>query len=510
MIDGGIVGGYYGLQAGGRGGSIGEYQGQFTVTSVKARAFDANDYIVFDDGTKLDVYLAPVDIPINSPAPGESMSLWGGLETTITSGVSRSDFDTALARKANAASLANYALKTALQSEVDAINTSLGDYVDESEFAIEKATLDSEITGNLNRIRSNDGDISTLMSAISALQSQVDNLPSGDGDGGTLTADQFLALMPNHLKFTTFELSPPYFDPNNILETYNAEISWIDDAFSDFPVSYARLRINGVFGSVKAIQHSGVDLSVSLTTEQRTALKTHLSSSSKALVEVFFGNLLNGNFLAHTDHTFQTFIPRADVFPTELRTERAGVPLITSASEKLLTNLNGTSFGRTQAQVTDTPSFTDVNLLQNSEVGYESTYLSRFDRIRLKISLLGAANAVLTTTEISFSYAEWAALKALPRAEQDAYQDATIQDNRALVFNWYPDDLPAGWTPFSGSIGSKTQTAVLAWINSLRNADRTIYIGRTNQTNSRLTIAVKGYQGNILGIDAIGYLGAST
>ena len=510
MIDGGIVGGYYGIVGGGRGGSIGDYQGQFTATTVKQRAFDANDYIVFDNGTKLDVYLAPVDIPINSPAPTENGALWGGLETTITSGVSRADFDTELAKYARAAALQNAVstINTALGNKAD--TSALADYVSDTDFAVDKATLESEITGNLNRIRGNDTDISKLVSAITDLKTEVDNLPSGDGGGGTITEDQFLALMPNHLKFTTFELSPPYFDPNNILETYNAEISWIDDAFSDFPVSYARLRVNGVFGAAKAIQHSGVDLSVSLTPEQRTALKTHLSSSPKALVEVFFGNLLNGNFLAHTDHTFQTFIPRADVFPTALRTERAGVPLITSASEKLITNYNGSGYGRTQADATDTPSFIDVNLLQNSEVGYESTYLSRFDRIRLKVALLGAANAVLTKTEISFSYAEWAALKALPRPAQNAYQDATIQDNRALVFNWYPDDLPAGWTPYRSSIGSQAQTAVLAWINSLRNADRTIYIGRTSDTNSRLTIAVKGYQGNILGIDAIGYLGAST
>ena len=147
----------YGQDGGGRGGTIGDYQGHFTATTVKQRAFDANDYILFDNGSKLDVFLAPVDIPINSPAPGESMSLWGGLIAQITSGVSRADFDAALARKANAASLANY-LRTAT-------------------YNLDKARIESGITGN-------DNDISALMTALDTLQTQVNNLPSGGGEGG--------------------------------------------------------------------------------------------------------------------------------------------------------------------------------------------------------------------------------------------------------------------------------------------------------------------------------------
>ena len=187
----------------------------------------------------------------------------------------------------------------------------------------------------------------------------------------------------------------------------------------------------------------------------------------------------------------------------------SGIQLITSASEKLITNLNGTSFGRTQADATDTPSFTDVNLLQNSEAGYENTHLSRFDRIRLIVNLLGASNVVLVSTEIDFSYAKWASLKALPRPEQNSYQDATIQDNRALVFNWMPDGIPAVFNAVSNGVAAATQRNVRAWLESFRNVDRTIFIGRTSQTNPRLTIAVRGYQGNVLGIDAIGYLGSS-
>ena len=202
MIDGGIVGGYYGVQGGGRGGSIGNYQGQFTATTVKQRAFEKHDYIVFDDGTDLEVFLAPQDIPINSPAPKEAGALWGGLDTTITSGVSRADLD---------AALTHYARSATLASAVDTINTALGNKADitslnlklnQSDFNIEKARLESGITGNRNNIEANDTDIGTLMTAIQALQTALSNLPSGGGEssgstpasGGVSSSDLQTAL----------------------------------------------------------------------------------------------------------------------------------------------------------------------------------------------------------------------------------------------------------------------------------------------------------------------------
>lgn len=150
---------------GGRSGSIGDYQGQFTATTVRQRAFDANDYIAFDDGTDIEVFLAPVAIPINSPAPKANGALWAAFTAAITSGVSRADLDAALSTKANASSLANY-LRTAT-------------------YTLDKARFESGITGN-------DNDIAALIQSLNTLQTQVNNLPTGGGgeggSGGVTTA----------------------------------------------------------------------------------------------------------------------------------------------------------------------------------------------------------------------------------------------------------------------------------------------------------------------------------
>ena len=165
----GIVPPGYG-QASGRGGSIGDYQGQFTATTVKQRAFDANDYIVFDNGTKLLVYLAPVDIPINSPAPGQAGALWGELDTTITSGLSEADLTARLRSY-----VLTSAFNTALGGKAD--TSDLADYLRTGTYNLDKARLESGITGN-------DNDISALMTALNTLQTQVNNLPTGGGGEG--------------------------------------------------------------------------------------------------------------------------------------------------------------------------------------------------------------------------------------------------------------------------------------------------------------------------------------
>lgn len=219
MIDGGIVGGYYGIQAGGRGGTIGEYQGQFTATTVKQRAFDANDYIVFDNGTKLEVYLAPVDIPINSPAPTEAGALWGGLDTTITSGVSEADLT---------ARLNNYARASALANAVNNINVTLGMKLDEGDFNIARSALDSHITSNRNGISANDADISTMMTAIQALQTAINNLPAGGGGGEGGGGD-----------VTTAALNTAIDELKNLLETKIDQKQDSDTAATDEEVAMA-------------------------------------------------------------------------------------------------------------------------------------------------------------------------------------------------------------------------------------------------------------------------------
>ena len=171
-----LDGQFQGGGGGGRGGSIGDYQGQFTATTVKQRAFNADDYIVFDNGTKLVVFLAPVDIPVNSPAPGESGALWGELDTTVTSGLSISDLNSRLAGY-----VPRTTFDTALGTKAD--TDALTDYLRTATYNLDKARLESGITGN-------DNDISQLMTSLNALQTTVNNLPSGGGGtgGGVTTA----------------------------------------------------------------------------------------------------------------------------------------------------------------------------------------------------------------------------------------------------------------------------------------------------------------------------------
>ena len=141
------------------------FEGIFTATTVVQRAFKAGSLIGLQGSSGAPVgYLAPVDIPVNSPAPGARNSLWVSFGGSF-GGVDRATFDAALARKANAASLANY-----LQT---------------STYNIEKARLESGITGNDND--------------ITALQEAINNLPSEVGDVTTAELEQAVAMLEQQI-----------------------------------------------------------------------------------------------------------------------------------------------------------------------------------------------------------------------------------------------------------------------------------------------------------------------
>ena len=144
--------------AGGGGRLHQAFVGIFTATTVVQRAFEEGDLIGLQGSTGAPVgYLAPVDIPVGSPAPGARNALWVSFGGSFA-GVDRATFDAALRTKANASSLANY-----LQT---------------STYNIEKARLESGITGNRNN--------------VSALQEAIDNLPSEVGD---VTTDELTAAV---------------------------------------------------------------------------------------------------------------------------------------------------------------------------------------------------------------------------------------------------------------------------------------------------------------------------
>ena len=192
---------------------------------------------------------------------------------------------------------------------------------------------------------------------------------------------------------------------------------------------------------------------------------------------------------------------------SDVRSERAGVELLTAVSGKTYARVTNINQGATLAEASATPSFSSVDLFANPRNQTDVANLGRFDHIRITIHLLDNSNNDLARTEVSFDYNEWLALKALPLPAQGSTQQANIRDNRALIFNWQTQDRPAA-AGTGGNAGARADRAI-AWVNSFRELDNTIYVGRTNETNSRLLVAIKGYVVSTFGIQVRGYRGAS-
>ena len=250
---------------GGRGGSIGEYQGQFDATTVKQRAFDANDYIVFDDGTDLLVFLAPVDIPINSPAPKANGSLWGELDTTVTSGISRGDLNSALG-----AYVPRATFNTALATKAD--SGDLLDYLRTSTYNLDKAQIESGITGN-------DNDIAQLMTTLSALQTTVNNLPKGGGSsGGTVSGVTMAAL-------------------DSAIDDLRTALQASIDAKQDAATAATDAELTTAVSTLRMALQSSIDI---LTTQvSNIPLSTELLwATSKVLVDTSNGLTLDTDWVA--------------------------------------------------------------------------------------------------------------------------------------------------------------------------------------------------------------------
>lgn len=166
---------------------------------------------------------------------------------------------------------------------------------------------------------------------------------------------------------------------------------------------------------------------------------------------------------------------------TLLRGEREGVELRPRVTQVVF-NLMRANPDYNQSLADNTPTFTRVgNLYQKSERDEDISYLSRYDHFLFTIHLAAetTGNPSLIKTQFVMDYNDWFELKALPSPTQSAYQDATIQDNRAMTFYW-----------------------------EVGGVDRTIYIGRTTESNSRLTYAIRGWRGQVR-MEVRGYRGAT-
>ena len=163
-----------------------------------------------------------------------------------------------------------------------------------------------------------------------------------------------------------------------------------------------------------------------------------------------------------------------------LRAERSGVELL---GEQVIFNLMQTDIANfTAERAAASPSFTRVDGLYSDSTGAaDVVHLGRYDRFLFTVHLAAetAGNPTLEKTQFVMDYTDWFELKALPQSQQGAYQNARTQDNRALSFYWEVGDV-----------------------------DRTIYIGRTNDSNSRLTYAIRGWRSAVR-MECRGYRGAA-
>lgn len=181
------------------------FVGVFTATTVVQRAFKEGDLIGFEAGGRAPIgYLAPVDIPVGSPAPGARGALWISFGGSFA-GVDRATLDSLLATYATSAALAG--VRSALLSDIsdaddkaDAARQSaqtaidgLAGKADATEFATVRAEFESSINTNTNNIGANRGglsqarrdidaaehDITGLDAAVERVNTRIDNIPVG-------------------------------------------------------------------------------------------------------------------------------------------------------------------------------------------------------------------------------------------------------------------------------------------------------------------------------------------
>lgn len=173
---------------------------------------------------------------------------------------------------------------------------------------------------------------------------------------------------------------------------------------------------------------------------------------------------------------------------TLLRNERAGVSLIADA-QQLVTNLNS---GRTDAQVLDDISFSGVPLFAGD--------MDDYDHFILEISELGSdASTVIDSTSVTFTYTAWNALKGVPRPQTNSYQSAHTDDGRALRWSWHnnpPAEVSVTLPNNARQRDNNLMKAIEGLSDNIRAASRVLFVGKSDETNARMLIAVTGIKNN--------------
>ena len=163
-----------------------------------------------------------------------------------------------------------------------------------------------------------------------------------------------------------------------------------------------------------------------------------------------------------------------------LRNERVGVELIPQSRQVVFNLMDTDRANFTAEQAASNPTFSRVDILyEQATSNADVVYMGRYDKILFTVHLASelTGSPTLIKTQFFLDYNDWLTLKKIPTPAQGAYQDATIQDNRAISFAWEVDGV-----------------------------NRTIYIGRTNDPNSRLLYAITGWRSRVR-MEARGYRG---
>ena len=143
------------------------------------------------------------------------------------------------------------------------------------------------------------------------------------------------------------------------------------------------------------------------------------------------------------------------------------------------------------------------------QFGVSTTHLALYDRFLIRITLFrGSVESPvrLESTDFLVNVAEWDALTTVPQPTQSLANSqagrisitASTKDNRALVHE-FPQITPGPWGDTLPATGDPTadqqralETAAQNAIQELRSDRRFIYIGKSNESNPRLLIAISG------------------
>lgn len=189
----------------------------------------------------------------------------------------------------------------------------------------------------------------------------------------------------------------------------------------------------------------------------------------------FVSQWIKSNAELHSEIARLTFY--IDNHITGLRHERQGVELLIGNDQRV-DNLNQLDPNVSAQAARQTPTFSPVDLRGNSQFDADVRYLGRYDHLRLTLHLVNASRVTQLKTTVTFAVNDWLDLVGRPQPAQGSLQNARVADGSAMTWFWEDN----------------------------QGNDRTIYIGRTNESNPRLLYAIRGYQG-LVNLEVRGYRG---